>query len=332
MSKKLTEFQIIEKFFKPLTNGSEASRNLADDVAEISLKKDQKLVISKDLMVENVHFLLSDGGFKIASKLLRSNLSDIASSGAEPHHYMLGFSKNSAIDENFIKEFSRGLKDVQDEFNISLIGGDTVSGKELFFSVTIFGTVEKNQILSRNQAKSGDLIFVSGSIGDAYLGLKLNDKNTDLSPNPADKKYLLNRHFFPTPRIELGKKLIYHNLSKCAIDVSDGLLADLMHICQSSKLGAKIYQNQIPFSVAAKKILKKNPIIFSDLISAGDDYELIFTSDKKSYGKIIALSKILKIDLTCIGEICSPSNKKDPITLFDQNNKKIKIKKYGYEH
>lgn len=332
MSKKLTEFQIIEKFFKPLTNGNEASRDLADDVAEISLKRGQKLVISKDLMVENVHFLLSDGGFKIASKLLRSNLSDIASSGATPHHYMLGFSKNSAIDENFIKEFSRGLQDVQNEFNVSLIGGDTVSGKELFFSITIFGVVEKNQILSRNQAKLGDLIFVSGSIGDAYLGLKSNDKNNNLSLNASDKKYLLNRHFFPTPRIELGKKLIHHNLSKCAIDVSDGLLADLLHICKSSELGAKIYQNQIPFSASAKKILKKNPIIFSDLISGGDDYELIFTSDKKNYEKIIALSKILKTDLTCIGEVCRPTYKKNPITLLDRNNKKIKIKKYGYEH
>ena len=150
----------------------------------------------------------------------------------------------------------------------------------------IFNKQKNNDIISKKKYDYTNEII--SLIKKNYLDdeLIIFDKNNNLSLNASDKKYLLNRHFFPTPRIELGKKLIYHNLSKCAIDVSDGLLADLLHICQSSKLGAKIYQNQIPFSASAKKILKKNPIIFPDLISGGDDYELIFTSDKKNYGKI----------------------------------------------
>lgn len=332
MPKKLGEFQLIEKFFKPLTNGCKASQNLSDDVAKFSVKEDQELVISKDMMVEDVHFLLSDGGFKIASKLLLSNLSDLASCGAKPLYYMLGFSRNSEISEKFIKEFARGLKDVQDRFNIHLIGGDTVTSQKLFFSITVFGTVKKGKSLSRSQAKPEDLIFVSGSIGDAYLGLKLNSKNSNLSVTPADKKYLLGRHFYPSPRITLAQELLRKNLSKCAIDISDGLLADLLHISNSSKTSAEIYQHKIPISSSARKFVQKDPTIFSDLISAGDDYELIFTSDKNNDKKIIALAKELNINLTCIGRVCNSTDENSKIILFDENNKKIKIKKYGYEH
>lgn len=335
MSKNISEFKIIEQFFKPLTKGCKESLELLDDVAEISLLKNQKLVISKDLMVENVHFLFSDGGFKIASKLLRSNISDIASAGAEACYYMLGFSKNSKINKKFIEEFSLGLKSVQDEFDIKLIGGDTVSSEQLIFSITIFGVVENNKKLSRNMAKPNDLIYVSGSIGDAYLGLNINSyPNKKLSKK--DKEYLQNRHFFPNPRIELGKELAKSNLSQCAIDVSDGLLADLKHICEASKLKAEIEIDKIPLSKAAKKILQNyssqesHNDKFLDLISGGDDYELIFTINEKHQKKIADLSKKLKLNLTYIGKL-SKSDKYE-VKVFDKMNKEIKIKKYGYEH
>jgi len=318
----MREFQLIEKFFKPLTNGHKAAQNLADDVAKISPKKDEELVISKDLMVEDRHFLLKDGGFKIASKLLRSNLSDLAAAGTTPLYYMLGFSKNKNTDEKFLKEFARGLKSVQDEFNLCLIGGDTVSSEKLVFSITIFGAIKKGKTLSRNQAKAGDLIFVSGTIGDAFLGLQ-----------GTSDKFLQNRHFFPTPRIELGKKLCEKNLSKCAIDVSDGLFADLNHICGSSKLQAEISLEQIPLSKSAQKILQKNSKITRlQLFSAGDDYELIFSANAKNYKKITELANALKLQLTCIGKFTKSVNKKFGITLLDKENQKIKIEKLGYEH
>ncbi len=319
----MKEFQLIEKYFKPLTKSHKAARNLADDVAKIRVKKNEELVVSKDLFVEGVHFLRTDGGFKIASKLLRTNLSDLASSGATPLHYMLGFSKNNSTDEKFLREFARGLKSVQDEFGLCLIGGDTVKSEQLFFSVTIFGVAKKGKILSRNQAQEGDLIFVSGAIGDAFLGLNLQ----------GAEKYLLDRHFFPTPRIELGKKLLEKNLSNCAIDVSDGLLADLQHLCQSSKLAAEINLHQVPLSPSAKKILQKNSKIkILDLISWGDDYELIFSTNPQNRQKILALSKSLNLDLTCIGEFKKSANKKFSVTLRDAKNQKIKIKTLGYEH
>lgn len=302
----MKEFQLIHKFFKPLTKNQKAARGLADDVAQIS-----DLIISKDLFVEDVHFLRSDGGFKIASKLLRTNLSDLASAGATPLCYMLGFSKNKNTDEKFCRDFARGLKSLQDEFGLYLIGGDTVTSDKLFFSVTIFGKATKDKTLSRNAAKNGDLIYVSGAIGDAYIGR-----------TSKASRHFVNRHFFPTPRIELGKKLIEKNLSKCAIDVSDGLLADLNHICQASKLKAEIDLEKIPFS-------QKNPKDPLALISGGDDYELIFAVNPKNQKKISALAHEIALDLTCIGKFTAALR---PEVSLRQNNKKIKLTKLGYEH
>ncbi len=336
----MNELNLIQKFFQPLAKTSTASHNLSDDAARFSINRNEELIVSTDTLVEDVHFLKSDGGFNIASKLLLTNLSDLAASGAKPLYYTLNFSKNKNLDQKFITDFCRGLSSIQKKFNLSLIGGDTVCSKKLFFSVTIFGTIKKGESLLRSGAKSGDLIFVSGSIGDAFLGLNLKQKK-DLS-----EKHLLSRHFSPTPRIELGKALLKSKISRCAIDVSDGLLSDLRHICTSSKLDAEIHLEKIPISPEAKNFLQKNPgqknpeIKLLDLISGGDDYELIFTSDKKNLRKILDLQKSLKLDLTCIGTMKKPSGKttiKSPgeshcITLLDSKQKKITIKKFGYEH
>ncbi len=349
----MNEFDIIDKYFKTLTNNSGAARKLEDDVAKIKVPANQELVVSKDLMVEDVHFLKKDGGYKIASKLLRSNLSDIAASGAKPAYYMLGFSKNDNIDEDFIKDFTLGLKDTQKEFGVCLIGGDTVkSDKALVFSITIFGYAPKNKTLSRNKATTGDLICVSGYIGDAYLGLKFfchpylrgddkqkyednGNKNYILSTN--DKNYLLKRHYFPTPRINFARNLIKNNLSSAAIDVSDGLIADLNHICQASKVGAIIYKDKIPLSKAAKRFLKCNQNVdFANLISGGDDYELIFSIRAKNLAKVMRLAKKSKILVSCIGffkEIdLNQNNSKLLVELYDENENKITISKYGYQH
>lgn len=327
MQKNLSEFDIIQKFFKPLATNGKMSQDLSDDVAKIDLKEDQQLIISKDMIVQDVHFKLSDGAKNIAKKLLLSNLSDIASSGAKPLCYVLGFSKNKHVDQEFIEEFVKGLKSVQNEYKISLIGGDTVKSKQLIFSVTIFAAIKKNKNLSRLKAKNNDLIFISGSIGDAYIGLN----NEKYKLTAADKKFFLNRHLSPNPRVKLGQELVKNNLSKCAADISDGLLADLNHICNSSNLGAIIHQDKIPFSKPAQKLLKKHPNLFLKLISAGDDYELIFSANEKDYDKIQKLSKRLDINLTCIGKFTKKNNSQQ-ISLLDSKSKIINIDKYGYEH
>lgn len=324
------EFEIIKNYFLPLTNGCKTANNLLEDVAIINLTKGQELVVSKDLMIEDVHFKRADGAYNIASKLLRVNLSDLASFGAKPLYYLLGFSQNSQADEKFISEFCLGLQEVGKKYQISLIGGDSVSSPDrLFFSITIFGLVKKNQGLKRNKARQQDSIFVSGYIGDAFLGLGIL-QNKIKCPLEKFRNYLINRHLHPTPRIELGKSLLRKKISRSAIDISDGLLADLGHICQASKLNATIYQKQIPLSMAAKFCLENNPDLnLIDLISGGDDYELLFST--KSKLEVARLSKNLDLPLTEIG-FFEKNLAIEQINLLDNTGRKLLISKYGYQH
>jgi thiamine-monophosphate kinase len=343
----MLEFEFINKILLPLTKKNSSSQtqknpsqNLEDDVALLNFDKDFDLIISKDIFIEDVHFLKSDGAEKIASKLLLTNLSDIASSGGEPLYYMMGFTKNSTLNDDFYQEFGKALKVLQQKYKLTLIGGDTSNSDKLFYSITIFGKVKKNKILSRKNAKNDDLIFVSNSIGDAFLGLDLKLKNLKKLENYHQK--LLDKHFYPQPRIELAQELINKNLSKCATDISDGLIADLSNICKASKLNAEIYLSQIPLSKEAKIYLKNNPKInVLELLSGGDDYELIFSINPKNLNKIEAISKRLNLKLTCIGRFFKESdyqtNKNSSVFLFpDEQNKTsktlIKILKQGYEH
>ncbi len=349
----MQEFQLIEKYFKSLTNISKKpnishdSFNLSDDIALINYNKNYDLIISKDIFIEDVHFLKSDGAKNIAIKLLSTNLSDMASSGGLPLFYMLGFTKNSRCDKNFFQDFHRGLQEIQKKFNINLIGGDTANSEKLFYSVTIFGLVKKDKILLRSSAKAGDLIYVSNYIGDAFLGLniKQNYKNK-LQKHHND---LLSSHYFPQPRIELSQQLLKKNLSKCATDISDGLIRDLSNICNASKLHAQIYLSQIPISDSAQKYLQENNHISQlDLLSGGDDYKLIFKVNPQNIEKIKKLEKILSLKLTCIGEfvdkkpISKENIKKFDVFLFKNNHNLRKdkfnftnilnITKMGYEH
>ncbi len=331
----MKEFELINQLFKPLVKNSVISQDLEGDVAKIILEKDKELVISKDMICEDVHFYRNDGGYKIASKLLRANLSDIASSGAKPLYYMLGFSKTN--DQKFIQDFVLGLRDAQKLFDISLIGGDTISLKKdtnpLFFSLTIFGIAKKDKILSRKNAQEDDLIFVSGSIGDAFLGLNLLQKTEFVKQfnfNEERQKYLLDRHYFPTPRIDLGQELIVNNLSKCAIDISDGLLADLNQICRASNLSAEIYLDKVPNFITKKLDYS----LAQNLINQGDDYELLFSASEENFEKVMLLQEQLNLKISYIGKIIKKSNCDNLVTIYENQSKskKLNFSKYGYEH
>lgn len=361
----MKEFDFINKILLPLTSSKKHSSNkisppyisipqfdcfnLQDDTAKIALDARKDLIISKDLMIEDIHFFKEDGGFKIASKLLLSNLSDIASSGAVPFVYLLGFTKNPSLNSEFYTQFAKALSQINRDYKISLIGGDTSNSKSLHYSITIFGIIKKGKSLLRKNARDGDLIYVSNTIGDAFLGLNIKLKNissTKINPKklPNYQKKLLDKHYFPQPRIELSQELLKYNLSNCATDISDGLIADLSNICNASRLNAQIYLSQIPISSHAKKYLKDCQNLSAlDLLTGGDDYELIFTINPQSRSKIIKLEQKLGIKLTCIGKFTSQSwhknsfSKKFDVFLFkdDQNIDKenlINLTKKGYEH
>lgn len=322
----MQEFEIISKYFKKLSNNSVFAQNLGDDSCYLDIKDNQTLVISKDLICEDSHFKKEYGGYKIAYKLLAANLSDLAACGAKPIGYMLGFCKNNSMDEAFIANFCQALSDLSQKYNLPLIGGDTISSKsKLFFSITIFGSIKQGKKLLRSTAQDQDLIFISGNIGDSYLGLQILEKKLQIL-DPKLTNYFLEKHFYPTAQINLGQKLLSENLAHSAIDISDGLFADLDHICQNSQLEANIFLDKIAFSKQAQKI---NPN-YLQLCQGGEDYELIFTAKKKNKEKILQLSQKLNVKITEIGFLKKTNDNK--INLFDKNNKKIAITNYGYEH
>ncbi|MCE2687029.1 MAG: thiamine-phosphate kinase [Rickettsiales bacterium] len=363
----MNEFSLINKLIKPIASKFHESQLLQDDVAKINIdsyKNSQEIVITKDILVENVHFFVGDGAKNIAKKIVAVNLSDIASAGARPLYYLLGIGKKNQIDDNFWQIFFREIKKTNKKYNIGLIGGDTVSSRELFFSVTAIGEVEKGKNLLRSNAKNGDLIWVSNFIGDAFLGLKIMEKlfntanyldNKNIYKNiycsNKVQKYFMNKYQSPTPQIKLGRALVEKSISNCACDISDGLLMDVANIAKASNLQANLFLDKIPFSNYSKAIIKQiaknNKINYVqrklDLISGGDDYQLIFTTSSDKKKQVEELSKELKIKLSHIGEMSKIKQqlKKDEktkskyyINLLNNSleNKKIKINKIGYEH
>jgi len=327
----MQEFDIIKQYFLPLANNP-ASLSLADDTAIIKVPKEQNLVVSKDLFIENIHFLRSDGGYKIAYKLLCANISDLAASGAKPLYYMLGFSKNNHCDQYFYQQFCLALQELQQKFNISLIGGDTVFSDKLCFSITIFGLAKNT--LQRSLAQDGDLIFVSNYIGDAGLGLATIKAQQE---HKSYAKTLLNAHYFPQPRIDFALALNELGLSKAAIDISDGLIADLKHMCLASNIYASIFFNQIPISKDAKNFLQDNPQHNPlNLLASGDDYELIFSANPDNQQKIIDLAKKMLLNISCIGYFHQNNIYNEQRVLLFQNQsqplKLINYQKTGYQH
>lgn len=314
----INEFEIIKKHLSPLTNNNVGALALTDDAALFKTPKGYDAVITKDAIVTGVHFIGDEKPELLAHKLLRVNISDLAAMGATPHSYFLALMLPKATDKKWIKSFAKGLAEVQQEFGITLMGGDTTSSPTLAFSVTAIGLVKSGKALKRSGAKIGDDIFVSGTIGDSALGLYA-------IKNKINNPFLINRYQIPQPRIQLGQEL--HGIASSCMDISDGLLQDLSHIAKASNVGAEIYWQNIPISQVAKKLLPsvKNP--YQMIAAGGDDYELLFTASPKFSAKLEILSKKLKLPITKIGKITSGNQ----VLLLD-NAKQVNLSVKGYNH
>lgn len=314
----MNEFGIISKYFKPLSNGNKCALGLEDDAAIISCDDGYELVVTKDTIVDGIHFFSDDSPYDIAKKLLGINLSDLASMGAKPAFYLLSLAVPSNINEEWIEQFCEGFASMQAEYGGNLIGGDTVATKhEIVLTLTAIGKINKGQAIKRSGAQQGDLIFVSGTIGDSYLGLQILQKKLESS----NSEYLKSRYHIPNPRVKLGQKLI--GLANAATDISDGLVADLANICQSSGVGAKIYLDKIPLSDAAKE----HQNIIEELITAGDDYELLFTVPAIYEEAIRKISEEIKLPVTQIGLI-----EGNELEVIDNGGNVISLDKKGYSH
>jgi len=323
------EFKMIKELLSPLSIGEVGAYGLSDDGAKIKVKNGD-IILTTDAIIKGIHFPESEDPKTIASRIIRVNLSDIAAMGAVPRAYLLVLAIPSSTTLSWMESFVEGLSCEQKEFGISLIGGDTTRTQgELMLSITMIGETYDNKVLLRNGASVGDYIYVSGFIGDASLGLSLIEgRNKANSLSVTD--YLINRFRKPTPRIDLGINLT--GIANSAADVSDGLLADLKHICNASGVCAEIYLNHIPISSEAESMVSNNLNLRMDLLSGGDDYELIFTVPFKHISKVNELSEKYNVQIKQIGKIIGKGLNEDVITLKDVNGKILKISSEGYQH
>jgi thiamine-monophosphate kinase len=325
------EFELIARYFAPLAKGFPGAFGLLDDAAVIAALPGHELVAKTDAIVGGVHFLLDDPPDLIARKALRVNLSDLAAKGAVPRAYMLAIMLPKTITEAWIASFTRGLAQDQDEYRVHLIGGDTDSTPgPVAIAIMAFGDVPAGRMVRRDGARAGDTVFVTGTIGDAALGLEvLRGKLTGL--DTSDANLLVDRYRLPVPRVALGPRLV--GLASAALDVSDGLLADLRHICEVSDLSAVIEAPRVPMSTAARTALAGDSGCIATVLTGGDDYEILFTAPPETLGELTGLSRALEVPITAIGRMEAASiGKNERITVLDESGRPLTFDRPGWTH
>ena len=322
------EFRSIAELFRPLTLGAPEALDLMDDAAAIPSRPGFDLIVTKDAMVEGVHFLPADPPDLVARKLLRVNLSDLAAKAAEPYGYFLATAWPKAWDEARRRAFAAGLGEDQTRFRVKLFGGDTVSTPgPLTLSVTMLGWAPSGRMVRRSSARAGDILLVSGTIGDGYLGLQA--ARGDLGGYGDEAcAYLADCYRLPQPRIELRETLACY--ATAAADVSDGLLADAGHIGEASGLGLEIDLGRMPISMAAQVWLEQQEGrsgALARLATGGDDYEIVCTVKGADVDAAIQSAKQAGLALTPVGRAIEGSG---VCAMID--NKPIKLTRTGWTH
>ncbi len=287
------EFELIARYFAPLAKGFKGARGLKSDNAYLAADPKHDLVVKTDTVVAGVHFLEREEPELVAQRALRVCLSDLAAGGAEPYAYQLSLSLNRRWQERWLARFARGLATDQRHYGIALCGGDTTQTPgPTTITVTAFGKVARGKGLGRDSARAGDELWVSGTIGDAALGLLV--ARGKLREPSLEKRYRL-----PEPRTTLGPRLI--GIAHATADVSDGLLADAGHIAEASGLAATIERNDVPLSVAAKRVLAKTPSLWANALGGGDDYELLVAVPRIKRATLLAAARAAGVKVARIG-------------------------------
>ena len=317
----MNEFKIINDYFKVLSKKNPAAKNLNDDVF---FDSKSGMVISIDTYNSNVHFKGFKYPYLIIKKIIRSSLSDIICKGVIPKYYFLsgGGNKNTFTKRN-LSLISKSLKEEQKKYSIKIGGGDTVYSKIPTFTVTTIGF--SKSIIERNKAKIQDDIYVTGNLGDSFLGLKFI-KNNKIGPKKF-QKYFINKYYCPEIPFHFSKTL--KNFANTSIDISDGLISDIYRLINKQNLSFEIDLNSIPISRNLTTYLKNYNKKKQELVFNGDDYQLLFTSSKKNRRKISTIAQKMNQKITIIGKI----NKSYKSNILKLGNKSLKLAKYkGYSH
>jgi thiamine-monophosphate kinase len=316
MSDVPAEFALIARHFRPLAGPG--SLDLTDDAAVLALSPDRELVIAADAMVGGVHFLADDPADLVGRKLLRTNLSDLAAMGAEPLGYLMTVSVPATTPDAWFAAFAAGLAADQAEFGVHLLGGDTTSTPgPISLSLTILGTVLPGTAIRRAGASAGDAIWVSGTIGDGALGL-LAARGELADPT----SYLADRYRLPRPRLELGRRLA--GIAAAGMDVSDGLVQDLGHICRASGVAAEIDADAVPLSPPARAAG-----MLERCLSGGDDYELLMAIPPGHEAALQQQAAASGIPVTRIGRFLAGAPR---VTVRAADGSEMRLQRGGWSH
>ncbi len=323
------EHDLINRYFAPLCSPSEAAPafGLLDDTAILPPTKDHQLLVTTDALVAGVHFFADDPAHSIAHKALAVNVSDIVAKGGHPDSYVLTIALPKNIEPNWLQEFASGLGDAQSEYGCQLIGGDTVATSgPLMISITLLGKVTTGKMVRRKGARPGDVVFVSGTIGDAALGLLLRTNGELLAKTTLTSRqveHLRERYLQPQPRVELAANVATY--ASAALDVSDGLVGDFSKLCAASHVGGTIEAARVPLSDAAISALAQEPDLLETILTGGDDYEVLAVVPA-------ALAEKFEQEAVNVMRIGLIGERQDSIKVLDADGQPLELAQSAYDH
>jgi thiamine-monophosphate kinase len=317
---------LFEEIVKSASTPPFLLKGIGDDAAVFTINEKDCLLVTTDLMVEDVHFVKDwMPPFALGYKSLAISLSDIAAMGGRPEMFTLSIGLSPDLESDYIFQFKEGLKSIALKYNVTLIGGDTVSSEKIVINTMVIGRAKKERLLLRSQARVGDIVLVSGCLGEAAAGLELLKKGIK---RPAWDG-LIKAHLLPEPEVSLAQTLASSDLVHTAIDISDGIATDLAWICRQSQVGARVYQEKLPISLACKEaamFLQIDPILWA--LRGGEDYKLLFTAPPETVPKLKKLAwEKCKKDIFVIGEIIEGNR-----VILVTPQEEIDITGKGYEH
>lgn len=321
------ETELIQTYLAPLTAGAPGACNLTDDAALLPIEPTADLVVTTDPIIAGVHFFADDRPEDIAWKALAVNVSDLAAKGATPVAYTLALAFPAAPERAWMAGFARGLAEAQAAFGFHLIGGDTDrTPGPLSIGVTAFGATPKGAMVKRQGAAPGDVIFVTGSIGDAALGLDLRRGAATFKPalSATDVDYLIDRYLRPQPRLSLTLALRAH--ARAALDVSDGLAQDLGRLVEG--LGADVAFEKVPLSDAGRRALAFDPRLTERIVGGGDDYEVLGAAPVERADQLVAAARSAGVTIALIGVVSEAPG----VRISDSDGAQITPKRRGYDH
>jgi thiamine-monophosphate kinase len=325
----LTEETMISTYFAPLASGVAGAFGLADDCALITPAPGHDLVVKTDPIAEGVHFLAGDAPEDIAWKALAVNVSDLAAKAATPRAYLMAISFPTAPQRGWLEAFTRGLAEAQAAFAMHLIGGDTDRRPgPVTISMTVFGEVTRDAYVPRAGAAPGDQLFVSGTLGDAALGLELRRDPMlahQLGVRPEDTRYLVNRSRRPQPRLALRTALVRH--ARAAMDLSDGLAKDLGRMMRAAHTGARVAFEALPVSPPARAVLGHFDDADAKIAATGDDYEILAAVGPEDVAGFVAMAALAGVPVTRIGMVTA-----EPEVIIQKGGIAMAFPSLGYDH